>query len=96
MVGKSRGFGFARFTTVEMAKRFLADHYPSVRLFGENQRVKVAFSRTGGEGGGGEKERGGRGRGREGDEEWTCLMVSIGLGSKLCRWLTRLAVVHDA
>ncbi|KAF8470039.1 hypothetical protein BDZ91DRAFT_771230 [Kalaharituber pfeilii] len=68
--GQSRGFGFARFTTVAFAKKFLAEHYPSVRMFPEQIKIKCAFSRTGGGGGDGDKDRGRRGR--DGEDEWTC------------------------
>lgn len=71
-IGQSRGFGFARFSTIALAKRFLENYFPSLRMFPDGTRVKVAFSKTGG--GGGENRDRGR-RGRDGEDEWTCRVV---------------------
>lgn len=70
--GQSRGFGFARFSTVALAKKFLSDHYPALRMFADEAKVKVAFSRTGGI-----DDRGRRGR--DGEDEWICRVVSFRL-----------------
>ena len=72
-VGLSRGFGFARFSTVALAKKFLSDFFPSLRMFAGGTRVNCAFSRTGG---GGNEDRDRGRRGRDGDDEWTCRVVS--------------------
>lgn len=72
-VGQSRGFGFARFSTIALAKRFLSDHYPSMRMFADGTKVKCAFSRAGG--GGSEDVDMGR-QGRDGGDKWTCRVVS--------------------
>ena len=71
-IGVSRGFGFARFSTVALAKKFLSDFFPSLRM-ADGTRVKCAFSRTGG---GGNEDRDRGRRGRDGDDEWTCRVVS--------------------
>ena len=72
-VGLSRGFGFARFSTIALAKKFLSDFFPSLRMFADGTRVNCAFSRTGG---GGNEDRDRGRRGRDGDDEWTCRVVS--------------------